>query len=85
MYALVAGIASVVFNVLLIPSILAIVFAASAFKRAKELAAAGKPNTMRQLAVVGLCLGIFGAIIGVVPVIAFIVTFVSSILSATTA
>lgn len=81
-YALVAGIGAIVFNLLLVPSILAIVFALRAFTRAKKLAAEGKENTLRGVAVVGLSLGIFGGVIGVVPVIAFVFSIVASIVSA---
>ena len=77
MYALIAGVVAIVFNVLLVPSILAIVFASSGIKRSRELAAAGHANTMRALSVTGLVLGIFGAVSAVIPVVVFIVTLVS--------
>ena len=81
-YALIAGIGAVVFNVLLVPSILAIVFAVRAFKRAKELAAAGEQNTMRSLAVIGLSLGIFGGAIGLIQAFVFAFSIIASIFSA---
>jgi hypothetical protein len=77
MYALIAGVVAIVFNVLLVPSILAIVFASSGIKRSRELAAAGHANTMRALSVTGLVLGIFGAVSAVIPVVVFIVTLVA--------
>ena len=83
-YALVAGIGAVVFNVLLVPSILAIVFGVRALKRAKELAATGEQNTMRGLAVTGLSLGIFGGAFGLIQAFVFAFSIIASIFSAMT-
>lgn len=78
-YALVAGIGAVIFNVLLVPSILAIVFGAKAIRRASELAAAGQANTMRGLAIIGLVLGIFGGAISLISTVSFLWSVLASI------
>ncbi|NYF10887.1 hypothetical protein HDC94_002043 [Leifsonia sp. AK011] len=78
-YALVAGIGAVIFNVLLVPSILAIVFGAKGITRARELAAAGQPNTMRGLAMIGLALGIFGGALSLISTVSFLWSVLASI------
>lgn len=78
LYALIAGIFAVVFNLFLVPSILAIVFGVRGLGRARELAAAGHPGAMRGLATTGLVLGIFGGAISVIQAAVFIVSVISS-------
>ena len=78
LYALIAGIFAVVFNLLLVPSILAIVFGVRGLGRARELASSGHPGTMRGLATTGLVLGIFGGGISLIQALVFIVSIISS-------
>ena len=78
LYGLIAGIVAVVFNVLLVPSILAIIFSVRGLSKARQLATAGNVNTMRFFAVAGLVMGIFAAIAGLVSAALFIGTIISS-------
>ncbi|UDF13217.1 hypothetical protein LH407_13825 [Antiquaquibacter oligotrophicus] len=75
-YALVAGVLAIVFNLFLVPSILAIVFGVSALSRAKTLAATGAP-TLSGPAIAGLVLGILGALGGIVQAVLFIFSIVA--------
>ena len=79
LYALIAGIVAVVFNVLLVPSILAIVFGVKGIGRARELAATGQVSTMRGLAVAGLVLGIFGGAVSLISSVSFLWSVLASI------
>jgi hypothetical protein len=78
-YAFMTGIVAVFFNFLLVPGILAIVFAVRGLKRASQLQAEGQTNTLRTFAIIGLVMGIFGTITGIVQVAVVVVGILSSI------
>lgn len=80
---LVAGIVAMLFNVLLVPSILAIVFSVKGLAKARELSAAGQTTTLRTLAIIGLVLGIFSAIGGIIQGAIFVGTIVSGFVIST--
>ncbi len=77
-YGFLAGILGIVFNFLLVPSILAIVFSARGLARARQLQAEGQPNTLRVLAIVGLVLGILGSAFGLFQALLVIIGIVGS-------
>lgn len=74
-YSFVAGIIAFFFNVLLVPSILAVVFGSRALTRSNQLRAAGQEDKTRGLAVAGLALGVVGGVWGLIQGIFFIVGF----------
>lgn len=80
---LVAGIVALLFNVLLVPSILAIVFSVKGLAKARELSAAGQTTTLRTLAIIGLVLGIFSAIGGLAQGAIFVGTILSGFVIST--
>lgn len=78
-YALVAGIISFFANILLVPSILAVVFGLRALGRSKEIAASGQVDRTRGLAVAGLILGVVGGAFGLFQGLLFVIGFLPMI------
>jgi hypothetical protein len=75
LYAFIAGLGSIFINLLLIPSILAIVFYRKAAERSRALAAAGQTDTSKGLAVAGLITGIIGLIFGLFNALFVVIGF----------
>lgn len=71
-YALIAGLIAIFFNILLVPSVVAIVFGVRGLTRARQLAAEGEANTLRSTAVVGIVLGVTNLAFGVFQALVFI-------------
>ncbi len=80
---LVAGIVAMLFNVLLVPSILAVIFSIKGLAKARELTAAGQTTTLRTLAIIGLVLGIFSGIGGIIQGAIFVGTIFSGLVIST--
>lgn len=80
-YALVAGIISFFANILLVPSILAVIFGLRAFARSREIAAAGQIDRTKSLATAGLILGIVGGALGLFQGLMVLVGFIPVIFS----
>lgn len=78
-YALVAGIISFFANILLVPSILAVVFGLRALGRSKEITASGQVDRTRGLAVAGLILGVVGGAFGLFQGLLFVIGFLPMI------
>lgn len=78
LYGFIAGLIGLFFNFLLVPSILAIVFSARGLVRANQLNSEGLTPNLRVFAVIGLVLGIFGSVTGLVQAIIVIVTIIGS-------
>ncbi|MGX5680289.1 DUF2510 domain-containing protein [Schumannella luteola] len=74
--AFVTGLIAVFFNVLLVPSILAIVFGSRALARSNQLRAAGQEDKTRGLAIAGVAMGAFGGVWGLIQGLVFLVGFV---------
>ena len=79
LYGFIAGIVAVVFNLLLVPSILAIVFSARGLTRANQLQAQGESQNLKVLAILGLLFGIGGGIWGLIQAAIFVVGIVSTV------
>lgn len=76
MYGFIAGLFAFFFNILLIPSVFAIVFGIRGFVRANQLAAAGETNTLKIFAVLGIVLGVLGGIGGLFQIGLFVISVV---------
>ena len=76
MYGFIAGLIAFFFNILLIPSVFAIVFGIRGFLRANQLAAAGETNTLKIFAILGIAFGILGGLGGLFQVGLFVMSFV---------
>jgi len=68
-----------VFNLWLVPSILAIVFSARGLTRANQLQAQGESQNLKVLAILGLLFGIGGGIWGLIQAAIFVVGIVSTV------
>ncbi|MDO7882120.1 DUF2510 domain-containing protein [Salinibacterium soli] len=74
-HSFVAGLIAVFFNVLLVPSILAIVLGAQALTRSNQLRAAGQEDKTRGLAVAGFAMGVVGGVWGLIQGLIFVIGF----------
>jgi hypothetical protein len=79
MIGFITGIISVFFNLLFLLAPIAIVFSIMGLSRARQLKAQGAPTTLAGFAWAGLGAGVFSALIGLIQVIAFVVSIATSI------